>query len=1255
MLMGLDPEFQEVEDRTPLANLMPLTDSDPVYNQVHDLTSLAHLTGLRYLYLHGNQARDITPLANLTSLVGLHLSNNQIRDLTPLANLTNLEWLDLGWNEITDVQPLVGLRKLERLWIAGNAIEDVLPLQTLYAENPKFWVNIDIGLSPPALIPDVNLVARVRSDMRLGADDTVTQRAMEGLTYFRATWDQITDITGLEHATNLKSLVLGHNVISDLTPLANLTNLTRLGLGENAISDVTPLANLTALESLGLRDNQITDVTPLAGLVNLERLRLRNNPIADLSPLAALKAQNPNLDIDIEVPPPPPPPSQDLEMPDANLAKAVREALDLAPDAPITQTALQGLTRLGANWREITNLTGLEYATNLERLYLSNNQISDLTPLATLTKLTNLGLGWNQVRDLTPLTNLTNLRDLYLPNNQISDLTPLANANLTNLITLNLGNNQVSNLTPLADSTDVAMLMDLDPESQEARDLTTLETLAPLTDSDPVYNQVHDLTPLAHLTGLRRLFLYGNQVSDIAPLANLTSLVELDIDNNQISDLTPLANSVNLMDLDLGWNEITDVHPLVGLRNLERLWIAGNAIEDISPLQTLYAENPNFWVNIDIGLSPPVSIPDANLVAAVRSYMRLGENDTVTQRAMEGVTDLYAHSGQITDITGLEHATNLKSLVLGHNVISDLTPLANLTNLTRLGLGENAISDVTPLANLTALESLGLRDNQITDVTPLAGLVNLERLRLRNNPIADLSPLAALKAQNPNLDLDIDVDITDLLPEKITGPWLWMIAPTEPGQGGADSIDIDSLAAASGGAVTEAAVAANGANIGESVGNLVWTLAEIADTGGDNVTTVVNDIGFAQGDVDDHSSYALITLESATDQPGVRMYAGSDDAIKVWLNGAVVHKKAINRGAEDFKESFDVNLAAGDNLLLVKVGERDVAWSMFIGIDATANAVYKASPPAAGEPESESPTLERAAETVALEDANLAAAIRENLSVPADTPLTTDLLQQLTTLDAYSQGITNLAGLEQATNLTTLDLGANQMTDITALTDLTQLEELYLDENQITDVSPLSGLSNLRLLRLAGNPIADTSPLATLIAENPDLDIDISVPPAAGNDDPADTQPPVTLPDPPDASPAPTPVTFADANLEGAVRAALGLAPEEGLTSAALLDLLTLDVYDHGIVSLAGLEDATNLVALDLGENEIVDVSPLSGLTQLVVLYLDGNQIVDVSPLSGLTNLETLFLAENPIKTLAPIRHIIENLQEFDFDPEPFK
>ena len=178
-------------------------------------------------------------------------------------------------------------------------------------------------------------------------------------------------------------------------------------------------------------------------------------------------------------------------------------------------------------------------------------------------------------------------------------------------------------------------------------------------------------------------------------------------------------------------------------------------------------------------------------------------------------------------------------------------------------------------------------------------------------------------------------------PNKITGPWLWMIAPTESGQGGARSTDVDSLSDASNGRITEVDVAANGAKEGDTVGEYTWTLGEISPTGGDNINDLINNIGMAQGNVDHHSSYALITLESATVQSDVTMRVGSDDSIKVWLNGEVVYNNPINRVANDFQDTFKVNLVAGDNLLLVKVSERKRGWSMFVGIDAEVNAIYK--------------------------------------------------------------------------------------------------------------------------------------------------------------------------------------------------------------------------------------------------------------------------------------------------------------------------
>ena len=131
---------------------------------------------------------------------------------------------------------------------------------------------------------------------------------------------------------------------------------------------------------------------------------------------------------------------------------------------------------------------------------------------------------------------------------------------------------------------------------------------------------------------------------------------------------------------------------------------------------------------------------------------------------------------------------------------------------------------------------------------------------------------------------------------------------------------------------------ANGANIGDRVGNLVWTLGEIAATGGNNINDLVNRIGFAEGGVDDHSAYALITLESATHQSDVTMRVGSDDSVKIWLNGEVIYNNPADRGASDFQDAFEVNLVAGDNLLLVKVSDRAYYWSMFVGIDADVTA-----------------------------------------------------------------------------------------------------------------------------------------------------------------------------------------------------------------------------------------------------------------------------------------------------------------------------
>ena len=126
--------------------------------------------------------------------------------------------------------------------------------------------------------------------------------------------------------------------------------------------------------------------------------------------------------------------------------------------------------------------------------------------------LTNLEILWisgNDISDISVLRGLTNLTGLSLPNNNISDISVLRG--LTNLEWLNLDANDIS-------------------------DISVLRGLTNLTDLWIVLNNISDVSPLRDLTKLRRLDLAYNNISDVSPLRDLTKLTELDLRGNLLSD-----------------------------------------------------------------------------------------------------------------------------------------------------------------------------------------------------------------------------------------------------------------------------------------------------------------------------------------------------------------------------------------------------------------------------------------------------------------------------------------------------------------------------------------------------------------------------------------------------------------------------------------------------------------------------------------------------------------------------------------------
>ena len=458
------------------------------------------------------------------------------------------------------------------------------------------------------------------------------------------------------------------------------------------------------------------------------------------------------------------------------------------------------------------------------------------------------------IRELIGLQFATNLNELIFEENQISDLSPLAG--LINLRDLTLERNPVSDLSPL----------------RGLKNLTRLGFS---------YTLVSDLSPLTGLINLRDFDFHDIPVSDLSPLAGLINLEDLTFGGGQIaniSNLSPLAGLINLKWIHAWGNPISDLSPLRGLTKLWHLYLPAGDISDLTPLADLTSLKELYLGHNDISdISPLAGLTGLN-------RMNLDRND-------------------ISDVSSLAGLTHLEWLNLGRNNISNISPLADLTSLKELYLGHNDISDISPLAGLTNLKWMDLSHNDILNVTPLVGLTNLKWLAVNHNEISDLSPLVELHK-------NITVTFSDNpgFPKggpKIEGPWLWVVLP---GAGLSDlTNNTDLLSEASGGTVTEVAVATHGATAGKSVGSDVWTSHKLPD-GSSNIEVM-------QKRRIDGVTYGSVSLYSPRKQD-TTIYVGNLRT-KALLNGTLIHP-ALDRGtASDYTNFYPVTLKQGKNVLLV--------------------------------------------------------------------------------------------------------------------------------------------------------------------------------------------------------------------------------------------------------------------------------------------------------------------------------------------------
>jgi Leucine-rich repeat (LRR) protein len=109
----------------------------------------------------------------------------------------------------------------------------------------------------------------------------------------------------------------------------------------------------------------------------------------------------------------PNPSDQLVHIPDPALRGEIEKALGKTAGEDITRAEMATLTRFGAQWIGVRDLTGLEHATHLTDLFLRGNVITDVSPLAGLTALRDLDMRSNSIVDVSALVGLTRVVGIF--------------------------------------------------------------------------------------------------------------------------------------------------------------------------------------------------------------------------------------------------------------------------------------------------------------------------------------------------------------------------------------------------------------------------------------------------------------------------------------------------------------------------------------------------------------------------------------------------------------------------------------------------------------------------------------------------------------------------------------------------------------------------------------------------------------------------------------------------------------------------
>jgi Leucine-rich repeat (LRR) protein len=706
---------------------------------------------------------------------------------------------------------------------------------------------------------------------------------------------------------------------------------------------------------------------------------------------------------------------------------------------------LLALTNLWARNYEITNLSGIEGATNLVLLDLAENAISDLTPLQGLTSLQYLNLDANAIASIAALTNLANLTSLSLAHNYLLDYSPLSR--LGQLSSLSLHDGALTNLNFLSN---LFGLKELNVYHNGFTDLSPLTSLTNLTSLDLRWNNLTNpgvLFSLTNFSHLSQLFLAGTGLSNIDFVRPLTQVTSLNLGENNITNLSPLSELKNLEYLTLSWNNsltndtYTTLSNMTGLASLE---LRGNGLTNVGFLSILrHLAYADLAFNNLSDLSPLAGITNLSLVLDANTNLDYGKLSLMTN-----IARIWLNGCSLTNVPFTNTMTQLKALSLEQNSITDPTPLKVFTNLTFLGLSQCSSNSYEWLASLPGLESLRLDSDGLSNYPSyLSTLSSLSFLSITNNRLSELSELSTLAASTNLTSLYLNYNrLCDISPLTNLAKLRFLDA----------GLNLDSVTPA------------------QSTANLLR---------GRWVSSAPSSLSYLPMD---QLNISLVPPMSST----WYIPAGHTRSFNLYVSDLVVPADELSITAFSLPVEASLSLT---NSIYGTDANRTLTVTPTPGQTGTVTNVLVARDSLCGL----TSTLNIITHVVAPDTSfsvpspQLANALWQVSTQPADGLTSADLLN-LISFSAGALGLTNLSGLQSAKNLNTLFLAGNFLTDLSPLANLTNLATLDVRDNPLTNIAALQSLSGLRFLNLSGTSNTDITSL-TGLANLQSLDLSSSL------------------------------------------------------------------------------------------------------------------------------------------------------------------